>query len=57
MDELAIEAEFEKFIDYFNFEKKGFEYFRNLSVTDRGKKILFILTNSIVKVLLVFRII
>ena len=30
LDQLAIRSEFEKYIDYFNFEKKGFEYFRQL---------------------------
>ena len=27
-----IKDEFEKYIDYFNFEKKGFEYFRQLLI-------------------------
>ena len=40
-----------------SFQTLIIEYFRDLSVTDRGKKILFIPTNSIVKILLVFRII
>ena len=29
-DQLAVEAEFEKYIDYFNLDRKGFEYFRQL---------------------------
>jgi len=29
-DQLLVEAEFEKYIDYFNLERKGFEYFRQL---------------------------
>ena len=29
-DQLTVEAEFEKYIDYFNLERKGFEYFRQL---------------------------
>lgn len=31
-DQLLIEKEFEKYIDYFNLERKGFEYFRQMLV-------------------------